>query len=366
MATCVTTFSAHTSTVTGPSLGPPTFASFAGHWPGRICCIARVKPSAVHVGGIGKPVTASGPVGKTRAGWQISKARRLHVRRLSRKGGPPREDEEGRGPRLAGIRKLDRVMPPSRVIAETNRRHLASNKLAKRTSKKVAGACERWPSWSLFSGATRGEGTAKRCPDARLRGEQCPGVSRGSGSVLQAPAGGWFIARWTGRVPRASSPSREGVGADGSIRRVPVRGRCLGSLQGVSFSRGGVGSGLGLLPRFRAAQPPPNGAWCSVGQAKAAPPRTAGGRRQGHQRFDRAVAVGRKRPRLAVPPVRRPLEDLRSSSIHRSVHRGVKPRSTSGPRKRRRVVPQSPALEIPRTHEMRVFVSTVWMAEVGP
>lgn len=108
-------------------------------------------------------------------------------------------------------------------------------------------------------------------------------------------------------MPRASSPSREGVGADGSIRRVPVRGRCLGSLQGVSFSRGGVGSGLGLLPRFRAAQPPPNGAWCSVGLAKAVPPRTAGGRRQGHQRFDRAVAVGRKRPRLAVSgsPVRR-------------------------------------------------------------
>jgi hypothetical protein len=83
----------------------------------------------------------------------------------------------------------------SRVIAETNRRHLASNKLAKRTSKKVAGACERWPSWSLFSGATRGEGPAKRCPEAPLRGEQCPGVSRGSGPVLQALAGGWRIAR---------------------------------------------------------------------------------------------------------------------------------------------------------------------------
>jgi len=66
----------------------------------------------------------------------------------------------------------------------------------------------------------------------------------------------------------------------------------------------------------------------------------------------------------------RPLEDLRSSAIHRSVHRGVKPRSTLGPpslrKGRRRVVPQSPALVIPRTHEMRVFVSTVWMAEVGP
>jgi hypothetical protein len=74
--------------------------------------------------------------------------------------------EEGRGPRLAGIRELDRVMPASRVIAETNRRHLASNKLAKRTSKKVAGACERWPSRSLFLGATRGEGLVKGCPEA--------------------------------------------------------------------------------------------------------------------------------------------------------------------------------------------------------
>jgi hypothetical protein len=134
-----------------------------------------------------------------------------------------------------------------------------------------------------------------------LRGARSHGVSQGSGSVLQALAGGRHIERWVDRVPRASSLSRGGGADDGSIRRVPVRGRCLGSLQGVSFSRGGVGGGLGLLPRFRAAQPPPNGAWCSVGLAKAAPPRTAGGRRQGHQRFDRAVAVGRKRPRLAVP-----------------------------------------------------------------
>lgn len=74
--------------------------------------------------------------------------------------------EVGRGPRLAGTPELDRVLPVSRVIAETNRRHPASNKLAKRTSKKVAGACERWPSWSLFLGATWGEGPAKRCPNA--------------------------------------------------------------------------------------------------------------------------------------------------------------------------------------------------------
>lgn len=142
-------------------------------------------------------------------------------------------------------------------------------------------------------------------------------------------------------MPRASSLSRDGADDDGSIRRVPVRGRCLGSLQGVPFSRGGVGGGLGRLPRFRAAQPPPNGAWCSVGLAKAAPPRTAGGRRQGHQRFDRAVAVGRKRPRLAVRRFAGPTRIYAPAPIHRSVHRGVKPRSTSGPRKRRRVVPQS-------------------------
>lgn len=182
--------------MTGPSLGPPTFAPCAGHLPGRTCCIARVKPSAVHVGGIGRPVTsASGAGGENADGVACSKARRLHARRSLPKGRSALRREEGRGPRLAGIRELQRVMPASRVIAETNRRHLASNKLAKRTSKKVAGACERWPSWSLFSGATRGEGPAKRCPDAPLRGEQCSGVSRGSGSVLQALAGGWPIAR---------------------------------------------------------------------------------------------------------------------------------------------------------------------------
>lgn len=75
MATCVSTFSAHTSTVTGPSLGPPTCASCAGHLPGRTCCIARVKSSVAHVG----ESRGAGPVGKTWAGWQASKARRLHA-----------------------------------------------------------------------------------------------------------------------------------------------------------------------------------------------------------------------------------------------------------------------------------------------
>jgi len=137
-----------------------------------------------------------------------------------------------------------------------------------------------------------------------LLGARSHGVGQGSGSVLQALAGGRHIERWVGRVPRASSLSRGGGADDGCIRRVPVRGRCLGSLQGVSLSRGGAGGGLGRLPRSRAAQPPPKGAWCSVGQAKAAPPRIEGGRRRRHQRFDRAVAVGRKRPRLGGCPAR--------------------------------------------------------------
>jgi hypothetical protein len=114
--------------------------------------------------------SASGAGGENVGGAARSKARRLHARRNSLLSKPQGRSalrrEEGRGPRLAGTLELDRVLPVSRVIAETNRRHLTSNKLAKRTSKKVAGACERWSSWSLFSGATRGEGLAKRCPDA--------------------------------------------------------------------------------------------------------------------------------------------------------------------------------------------------------
>jgi hypothetical protein len=179
--------------------------------------------------------------------------------------------------------------------------------------------------------------------------------------------GRWLVHRkvnWS-RAPRIFALSRRSW-----CRREHTKGPCSRKVSRFAsrrllFTRRRRG-GLGLLPRFRAAQPPLNGVWCSVGQAKAAPPRTAGGRRQGHQRFDRAVAVGRKRPRLAGLRFAGSSRIYAPAPIHRSVHRGVKPRSTSGPRKRRRVVPQSPALEIPRTHEMRVFVSTVWMAEVGP
>lgn len=74
--------------VTGPSLGPPTFAPFAGHRPGRSGGIARVKPSAVHVG----ESRRLGPVGKTWAGPQarrrVACMQDASLPCLNRKGGP--------------------------------------------------------------------------------------------------------------------------------------------------------------------------------------------------------------------------------------------------------------------------------------
>lgn len=95
MATCVSTFSAHTSTVTGPSLGPPTCASCAGHLPGRTCCIARVKSSVAHVGGIGKPVMPRCGAGGENVGGVASfeGASPARTGELSRKGGPPCEEK---------------------------------------------------------------------------------------------------------------------------------------------------------------------------------------------------------------------------------------------------------------------------------
>lgn len=66
--------------------------------------------------------------------------------------------------------RLARIDGPSgslsgRVIAEVSRRRQASNKPAKRTSKKVAGASERWPSSVSYSGSIRGGGRANRRPD---------------------------------------------------------------------------------------------------------------------------------------------------------------------------------------------------------
>lgn len=190
-------------------------ASFAGHSPGRPRGIERVKPSAVHVGASRRP----GSHGENAVGASSTRARRLHAGRNSPAvaagngrglGGPLREREEGRGPRPAGNRELDRVTPARRVSAETNRRHLASNKLARRTSKKVAGACERWPSWSLFSGATWSESPAKGCPEALSVANVPRGEQRFRASVTST---GWRSAhRKVGRsrAPRGVSLSRVG------------------------------------------------------------------------------------------------------------------------------------------------------------
>jgi len=200
--------------VTGPSLGAPTFASFAGQLPGRPGGIARVKSS-------GSRAVASrcGELeGKTSAGSAGSKARRLHARCTLPQGRSALRTEESRGSRPAGIHGFDRVSPVSRVIAETNRRRLASNKLAKRTSKKVAGACERWPSWTLFSGAIRGEGSGEETSGRSLRGEHLPrGESRFRGGVTSIA---WRSAHRKvrrSRAPRISSSLEVETNPDGSM-----------------------------------------------------------------------------------------------------------------------------------------------------
>lgn len=185
------------------------------------------------------------------------------------------------------------------MIAETNRRHLASNKLAKRTSKKVAGACERWPSWSLFSGATRCEGLVKGCPDALSVAHEATGWVKVPGRCYKH-----WLAVGTSKGGSVACPahrhSLEGAalttGAyEGSLfaEGVSVRQK-VSPFHGAALAAGSVVF-LGLeLHSLHSKE-----AWCSVGQAKASPPRIEGGRRRRHQRFDRAVAVGRKRPRLA-------------------------------------------------------------------
>jgi len=198
-----------------------------------------------------------------------------------------------------------------------------------------------------------GEGMSGRSP----RGEHLPrGAPRFRGGVTSIT---WRSAhrkvRWS-RAPRIWLLSRGGVDS----RREHVKGPCSRKVsrfaQSVALSRGGVGGGLGLLPGFELHSPRGGAAWA---RRRSRPIGSQGGVWRRHQRFDRAVAVGRKRPRLLGLRFAGTLQDLRSSAIHRSVYRGVKPRSTSGPRKRRVVAPQSAPLDIPRTHEIRVFVSTV-------
>jgi len=166
-------------------------------------------------------------------------------------------------------------------------------------------------------------------------------------------------------VPRASSPSRGGA----DVRREHTKGPCSRKV-----SRFASRCLLFTRRRWQRARSSSSVSSCtastewSVVQRGSGEGRTPSNRRRsttGTSEVRSRCRRGKKTPtpRRTGSPVH---EDLRSSTIHRSVHRGVKPRSTSGPRKRRRVVPQSSALEIPRTHERRVFVSTVWMAEVGP
>lgn len=182
--------------------------------------------------------------------------------------------------------------------------------------------------------------------------------------VLQASPGGWLIERCVGRVPRGCGSSLEVESDhDGSMRRVPVRGRCLGSLKAPPFHEAASAASLTV----------------SLGSSCTALVVVQSGSDEGPTPLDlRRTRDGDIRGSIALSPWEEnahaswvagspvPFRNLRSSAIHRSVHRGVKPRSTSGPRKRRVVVPQSSALEILGTHEIRVFVSTVWMAEVGP
>jgi hypothetical protein len=221
----------------------------------------------------------------------------------------------------------------------------------------------------LSPGQPRAGARTKRCPDALFAALKCRAERQGSRVVLQAPPGGRLIERWVDRVPRESSSYFSGNGRashDGSIRRVPVRGRRLGSLQASPFHEAASTASL-AVSTVRDAQPLRGGAERRGRRPSPLAPQEDMRRRR--QRFDRVVAVGRQLPRL--PGLRlhaRALEDLRSNVLHRSVHRGVKPRSSSGPpvsqeasRKRKEafVVPQSPTAEIPRTHEIRVFVSTV-------
>lgn len=159
-------------------------------------------------------------------------------------------------------------------------------------------------------------------------------------------------------------------------RRITT-GACEGSLfaEGVS-----VGSKRPLFTRWRgrqtwpslsvrAAQPSGGAAWV---RRRPLPLVSHRGARQRHQRFDRVVAVGRKRPRLlrlSGLPVRPQGSTLQRNPPKRSSWRETtvflgsslsseKGGQSSSPRARRS--------ESPRTHEMRVFVSTVWMADVGP
>lgn len=123
--------------------------------------------------------------------------------------------------------RLARIDGPSgslsgRVIAKVSRRRQASNKPAKRTSKKVAGASERWPSSVSYSGLIRGGGRANRRPDTQGCGGQRlrPGL-RFQGGALSTARRSAHRQRCVGRVLRA-------VKGDGCMGRAPADRRRLG------------------------------------------------------------------------------------------------------------------------------------------
>jgi hypothetical protein len=72
--------------------------------------------------------------------WLAPRGRSPFGERPSREVGRRLRPPSSEDPSLEG------VLVRRNVVAEVDRRRLASNKPAKRTSKKVAGASERWPS----------------------------------------------------------------------------------------------------------------------------------------------------------------------------------------------------------------------------
>jgi hypothetical protein len=199
----------------------------------------------------------------------------------------------------------------------------------------------------LLSPGQPGAGaSAKRCPDA-LSAATLP---RGSAEVPGQRDKRWLAVGPSRGVPVACPAHRLLSRGGGGSRREHVKGPCSRKVSRFASRRlpftGRRWRRAWPSPSFRAAQPSQRG-WCSVGRTKVHPLGSQAGRRRRHQRFDRAVAVGTTRPRLLGSGPSGPREDLRSSAIHQSVHRGVKPRFTSGPRKRPPAMPQSTASRHP-------------------
>jgi len=83
--------------------------------------------------------------------------------------------EGGCGLRPARMIRSMGVLVRRGYVAEVGRRRLASNKPAKRTSKKVAGASERWPS-SEWSWRISRKGASVRKASMSVSREEASGV----------------------------------------------------------------------------------------------------------------------------------------------------------------------------------------------